>query len=112
MMRGEIWWVDFGLPIGSEVGFERPVVILQNDILNESNLMTTVVAPLTSNTNYADFENNLFLEKSQTNLPKDSVVQTHLIIHIDKRRLKSKIGKLDDKIIDEIVKKLNQVVCK
>ena len=49
MIRGEIWWVDFGLPIGSEVGFERPVVILQNDFLNESNLMTTVVVPLTTN---------------------------------------------------------------
>lgn len=38
MTRGEIWWIDFGIPFGSEVGFRRPVVVLQNDILNESNL--------------------------------------------------------------------------
>ena len=23
MTRGEIWWVDFGVPLGSEVGFKR-----------------------------------------------------------------------------------------
>ena len=31
MMRGELWWADFGLPFGSEPGFKRPVLILQND---------------------------------------------------------------------------------
>ena len=30
MTRGEIWWVDFGVPFGSEVGFRRPVIVLQN----------------------------------------------------------------------------------
>ena len=33
MTRGEIWWVDFGVPFGSEVGFRRPVIVLQNNIL-------------------------------------------------------------------------------
>lgn len=42
MTRGEIWWVDFGVPFGSEVGFRRPVIILQNNILNESNLLTVI----------------------------------------------------------------------
>ena len=45
MTRGEIWWVDFGVPFGSEVGFRRPVIVLQNNILNESNLRTVVVLP-------------------------------------------------------------------
>ena len=31
MTRGEIWWVDFGVPLGSEVGFRRPVIVLQNN---------------------------------------------------------------------------------
>ena len=42
MTRGEIWWVDFGIPLGSEVGFKRPVIILQNDILNESKLKNSL----------------------------------------------------------------------
>ena len=60
MTRGEIWWIDFGIPFGSEVGFRRPVVVLQNDILNASNLKTVIVVPLTTNTIYAEFSNNVF----------------------------------------------------
>ena len=48
MTRGEIWWVDFGIPFGSEVGLRRPVVIIQNNTLNESKLRTVVVLPLTT----------------------------------------------------------------
>ncbi|MCR5062929.1 MAG: type II toxin-antitoxin system PemK/MazF family toxin [Treponema sp.] len=65
MTRGEIWWVDFGVPLGSEVGFKRPVIIIQNNILNESNLKTVVVLPLTSNILFADIPNNVLLKKGE-----------------------------------------------
>lgn len=103
MTRGEIWWVDFGVPFGSEVGFRRPVIILQNDILNQSNLKTVVVLPLTTNTIYAELPNNVFLSKNITNLPKDSVTQPHLIVHVDKRRLLEKVKKIDGNILDKIL---------
>lgn len=31
MIRGDIWWVDFGEPLGSEPGWRRPAVIVQSD---------------------------------------------------------------------------------
>ena len=34
MTRGELWWVDLGLPYGSEPAYMRPVLIMQNDFLN------------------------------------------------------------------------------
>lgn len=34
MTRGEIWFVDLGIPFGSEAGFRRPAIIIQNDELN------------------------------------------------------------------------------
>ena len=103
MMRGEIWWVDFGVPFGSEVGFRRPVVVIQNNILNESNLKTVIVIPLTTNTIYAEFPNNLFLDKTITKLPKDAVTQSHLVVHIDKERFLEKVSKLDNSTIDKIL---------
>ena len=103
MMRGEIWWVDFGVPFGSEVGFRRPVVVIQNNILNESNLKTAIVIPLTTNTIYAEFPNNLFLDKTITKLPKDAVTQSHLVVHIDKERFLEKVSKLDNSTIDKIL---------
>ena len=42
MIRGELWWVDLGIPYGSEPGFRRPVLIIQNDFFNNSRINTTV----------------------------------------------------------------------
>ena len=103
MTRGEIWWVDFGVPLGSEVGFRRPVIVLQNDVLNASNLKTVVVLPLTTNTVYAELPNNVFLEKAVTGLPKNCVTQPHLIVHVDKRRLSEKVKKLDSAVMDKVL---------
>ncbi|MBR0098405.1 MAG: type II toxin-antitoxin system PemK/MazF family toxin [Treponema sp.] len=52
MTRGEIWWVDFGLAYGSMPRGRSPAVIVQNDNSNASQIMTTVVIPLTTNTLY------------------------------------------------------------
>ena len=103
MTRGEIWWVDFGVPLGSEVGFRRPAIVLQNDILNGSKLKTVIVLPLTTNTIYADMPNNILLEKEVTGLSKDSVTQPHLIIHVDKKRLSEKVKKLEPSVIEKVL---------
>ena len=49
MIRGDIYMLDFGMPIGSEPGMRRPVVIVQSDKENLNNLNTKIVVPLTSN---------------------------------------------------------------
>jgi mRNA interferase MazF len=41
--RGQVWWVDFGEPRGSEPGFRHPALVLQRDEVNASNLATVVV---------------------------------------------------------------------
>lgn len=54
MIRGEIWMVDFGVPFGSEPGWRRPAIVVQNDEFNQSAMHTTIVIPLTSNLRLAD----------------------------------------------------------
>ena len=45
--RGEIYWCDFGEPYGSEQGYRRPALVIQNDVGNKySN--TTIVVPITT----------------------------------------------------------------
>ena len=63
MTRGEIWWVDFGLAYGSMPQGRRPAIIVQNDNFNASHILTTVVVPLTTNTNLAEYKDNIFVEK-------------------------------------------------
>ena len=63
MIRGEIWLVDFGAPIGSEAGYRRPAVVMQNDDFNRSNIATCTVIPLTSNMILADYTPNVVVPK-------------------------------------------------
>ncbi len=95
-MYGEIWWVDFGLPLGSEPGFKRPAIIVQNDLFNKTAINTTIVIPLTTNLRLAEFPGNLQLSTDETLLPKASVAVVPQITAIDKTRLLNKIANLKD----------------
>ena len=46
--RGEIYYADLNPVVGSEQGGRRPVLILQNDIINKHSPVT-IVAAITSN---------------------------------------------------------------
>ena len=67
MIRGDIWWVDFGEPFGSEPGWRRPAIIIQSDDFNNSNMNTTIVVPLTTNLRLADFPGNFFYHVKNLN---------------------------------------------
>ena len=102
MIRGEIWWLDYGIPFGSEPGYKRPVIILQNDFFNNSNMNTTIVIPLSTNLLLADVPGNIFLRKKESKLGKDSVLLLSQIGVVDKKRLIEKIAKLNNDIIEKI----------
>ena len=102
MIRGEVWWADFGIPVGSEPGFRRPVVIIQDDAFNRSRINTTIVTVITSNLNLADAPGNVYLEPNETGLPKDGVVNISKIAAIDKRRLMEKVCMLPPLSMSEI----------
>jgi mRNA interferase MazF len=106
MTRGELWWVDLGLPHGSEPGYKRPVLIIQNDHFNISKINTTVIVPLTTNTLYAEAPGNIFIPKEDSKLSKDSVIVISQIKVIDKNRLIEKISKVSKTIITEIEENL------
>ena len=94
MTRGEIWWIDFGLAFGSMTLGRRPAIIVQNDNFNASDIATTVVVPLTTNTRLAEYKDNILLEKRITKLSKDSVALTPQISSVDKQCLVEKVSKL------------------
>jgi len=102
MTRGELWWADFGAPFGSEPGYKRPVLIMQNDFFNRSMINTTIVIPLTTNLILADAPGNILITKNQSKLKKDSVITISQIEVIDRRRLIEKITKIDRTIIEKV----------
>lgn len=102
MIRGEIWWADLGMPFGSEPGFKRPVVVIQDDSFNRSRIRTVIVASITTNMNLADAPGNVHIEKEESGLPKDGVVNISQISTIDKRRLTEKVCVLSQSSLSEI----------
>ncbi|MDN5934141.1 MAG: type II toxin-antitoxin system PemK/MazF family toxin [Pseudonocardia sp.] len=92
--RGEIWWVDFGSPRGSEPGYRRPAVIISSDRFNRTRLNTVLVAAVTSNVALADLPGNLALEPDTTGLDRPSVVNVTQVGTVDRRFLDTRIGAL------------------
>jgi mRNA interferase MazF len=102
MTRGEVWWADFGIPFGSEPGFKRPVLVIQDDDFNRSNISTIVIVPFTTNLTLADAPGNVFLEAIDSGLTKDSVLVTSQITAIDKKRLIERVSRVENRYFGEI----------
>ncbi len=101
--QGEIFWVDLGDPAGSEPGYRRPYVVIQNNVFNRSHIRTVVVCALTSNLKRAAAPGNVLLEAGEANLPKQSVVNVSQIVTVDKARLGERIGTLSDHRVRQIL---------
>jgi mRNA interferase MazF len=108
--QGEIWWADLQAPAGSGLGFRRPVVIVQSDHLNRSNITTCVCVPLTSNLLRALAPGNVWLAARLTGLPKESVANVSQIITVDKRLLAARAGKLPRPKLDLVLSGIDIVL--
>ena len=79
IVQGDIYWVDLGVPRGSEPGFRNPYVVIQNDAVNVSRIRTVIVCLITSNLQRAKAPGNVLLEKDEANLSVPGVVNVSQI---------------------------------
>ena len=98
--RGDIYYADLSPVIGSEQGGLRPVLIIQNDIGNRYS-PTVIAAAITSKTGKTKLPTHIDVERDTDNgqnlgLARDSVILLEQVRTIDKRRLKERMGHLDD----------------
>lgn len=98
--RGELYYADLSPVVGSEQGGVRPVLIVQNNVGNRYS-PTVIVAAITSQINKAKMPTHIELN-TKYGLTKDSVLLLEQIRTLDKRRLKEKIGILDDKCMENV----------
>ena len=94
MYRGEIWWANLPDPVGSEPGYRRPVLIIQNDTFTQSRLRTVIVVIITSNLELANAPGNVLLLRDATGLSRDSVANISQVFTVDKAFLTECIGSL------------------
>jgi mRNA interferase MazF len=104
--RGEIYYADLSPVVGSEQGGVRPVLIVQNDVGNKFS-PTVIAAAITSQKEKSRLPTHIELPSVECGLSRDSVVLLEQIRTIDKRRLKERMGLLDDSAMSEINKALS-----
>lgn len=99
--RGEIYYADLSPVVGSEQGGIRPVLIVQNDIGNKYS-PTVIAAAITSQHEKSKLPTHIELSANNCGLQKNSIVLLEQIRTIDKKRLKEKMGMLDDSSMTKI----------
>jgi len=99
--RGDIFYADLSPVIGSEQGGVRPVLIVQNDIGNKYS-PTVIAAAITSQINKAKLPTHIEIGAMEYGLSKDSVILLEQIRTIDKMRIREKIGRLDDELMEKV----------
>jgi len=99
--RGEIYYADLSPVVGSEQGGMRPVLIVQNDTGNRHS-PTVIAAAITSQMGKAKLPTHIELEARTYGLNKDSVVLLEQIRTIDKRRLRERMGRVDEALMNKV----------
>ena len=93
--RGEIYYADLRPVVGSEQGGVRPVLIVQNDVGNKYS-PTVIAAAITSQKEKSKLPTHIEINAQNCGLAKNSVVLLEQIRTIDKKRLKERMGMLDE----------------
>jgi mRNA interferase MazF len=93
VMRGEVYWVDFGDPAGGEPAEVRPGLVVQNDVANRT-ASTTIVVGISSSLPRKAYPMHVRLPDGT--LPKPSIVKCEQVatVAVDQRLIDVMAGPL------------------
>ena len=107
IQRREVYWVDLGKTIGTEIRKIRPCIVITNNWLNTFNSRIIVVPMTTKPVSFIPFHLKIsFVGKQSTILPEQ-------IRSISKKRVKwewDKLGEISPEIMKE-VSSLLKIIC-
>ena len=92
--QGDIWWVEFGDPVGSEPGWRRPAVVVQSQLLNASMIATILCVPLTTNLRMRHAPGHVLLPAATLGLPRDSLANATGLTALARERFSERAGRI------------------
>lgn len=104
--RGDIYYADLSPVVGSEQGGMRPVLIIQNDVGNRYS-PTVIAAAITSQKEKTKLPTHISVISGECGLAKDSIVLLEQVRTLDKKRLKERMGCLDNSSMEMVDKALS-----
>lgn len=110
IQQGDVFWLALDEPSGSEPGYRRPFVVVQNSLGNSSRLATTLACALTSNLALAAWPGNVLLPLGEANLPHASVVVVSSLTAFDKSWFEDWIGRVSLPALRSVVRGVEQLI--
>ena len=108
--QNEVWLADLNPRIGTEPGKTRPVVIIQNNLLNRIPHPSTLICPITSKVSRKAEILRAHIKKGTANLNQDCDILIDQLRAIDNKRLIKKIGDLPDSVVQSTKKNLKIIL--
>ena len=99
--RGEVFYADLSPVVGSEQGGIRPVLIIQNEIGNRHS-PTVIAAAITSRQDKNRLPTHISVRADRCGLAKDSIILTEQIRALDKRRLRERMGHVEEQVMEKV----------
>lgn len=108
--RGEIWWADLPEPKGSMPGYRHPILIVQSDRFNRSNLDTVIGIIITTNLRLASMPGNTVLTPRQSGLPEESVISITQVVTANRSDLIEFVGTISVTKMEQVENGLRLVL--
>lgn len=102
--KGDIYYAMLNPVIGSEQDGKRPVVVIQNNLANKHS-PTVIIAPITTILKKLYIPIHIVIGKNNF-LKKDSTILVEQVRVIDKSRIITFLGKLDEMRMQQVDKAL------
>ena len=102
--RGDVWFIDFGDPVGREQSGRRPAVVVSADRLNESRAGVVIVVPCT--TTRRGLPSHVEIERGVSGLDEVSYAKCEDVKSVSDQRLVTRTGAVDDETLFGIARAL------
>ncbi|CAN5662970.1 MAG: type II toxin-antitoxin system PemK/MazF family toxin [Actinomycetota bacterium] len=98
--QGDVWLVDFGVPVGREQGYRRPSVVVSSDMLNSGPGGVVVVVPVT--TAHRGLPSHVEVEAYISGLDEVSYAKCEDVKSISVERLERRFGAVPPEVLARI----------
>ncbi len=106
----EIWIADLNPRIGTEAGKQRPVLVVQTDLLNKLPHPSTIICPLTSKINKEAEILRVHIEQGTAKLNQDCDILIDQVRAIDNKRLVKRLGIIPEDIVLKVKENLKIIM--
>ena len=110
IQKGSIYWVNFTGNHDSGEKELRPCLVIQNDVLNESRLNTTVVVAITSVPEFGKLPGNVIIKEGEAGMPWQGVVNVSQVMSLEKSKIEEAIGSLPGELMKKVCDGLKMIM--